>query len=451
MSLWGLIPAAANFAFAAYNKPKKIKMNDKYLNSYIANLRGDKISGDVRQKALEAESKVIGAKTGRAMRNIQSMEADPQQKTQAIVDLYSKENEALGGASDRASRLQEQRDSQISQSQRGIEEYIAKTKTQIEMQNDLQQDQYKKNIVGAGINLAASGAAAFGQQAQEAKALEAGKQQDLTFIESLGMKPEDVTPENITSMLDAGTITVDQAKTLITRTTPTEKPASTVTRFEGGMKNTYNVMNDGSETIKNSVELQTTDDTKIYSTKEEQVFNQDTNSFETESVSRNKAGIIVKTSESTRELKPTEAPTISPTQQRVVERAKADLQITANEIDRVKTNISEIVEDASLEEINKVSKLNRSIIELQDLIRSDAPVSDEQFQQMIDTLKKASVNLPQTLKEQFLIDEGYNPEASIERFQDIWTNKVSKELSKNLAATGRLTEVLDEFGEYEVK
>jgi len=448
MSLWGLIPAAANFAFAAYNKPKKIKMNDKYLNSYIANLRGDKISGDVRQKALEAESKVIGAKTGRAMRNIQSMEADPQQKTQAIVDLYSKENEALGGASDRASRLQEQRDSQISQSQRGIEEYIAKTKTQIEMQNDLQQDQYKKNIVGAGINLAASGAAAYGEGLEASKALEAQKGQDVAYLKSLGIPPENMTVEGITHMVEQGTITAEKGGALLSRTTPTEKPASTVTRFEGGMKNTYNVMNNGSETIKNSIELQTTDDTKIYSTKEEQVFNQETNSFKTESVSRNKAGIIVKTSESTRELKPTEEKTISPTQQRVVDRAKADLKITANEIERA---FKDVMVGTTLGNESEVRPANKAVRDVQKLIRSDAPVSQEQFQQAIDSLKLASTQLPQTLKEEFMIENGYNPKASIERFQNIWVNKMAHDLSKNLAATGRLTEVLDEFGEYEVK
>jgi len=217
MAIWSLLPSVAQFGASVINKPKKIKMNDKYLKSYLANLRGDKISGDVRQKALEAESKVIGKKTGRAMRTIQAGGATPAQKSQAIVDLYSKETEALGGASDRASRLQEQRNADIDTRQRGIEEYIAKTKSQIEMQNELQQDQYKRGIISSGIGLAGSVAGKLGQDAEKAKALEVQKGQDVAFIEKLGMKPEEVSPENITSMLESGQITADQAKALVTR------------------------------------------------------------------------------------------------------------------------------------------------------------------------------------------------------------------------------------------
>jgi len=217
MALWSLIPAAANLAVTAINKPKKIKYNDKYMQNYIASLRGKKVSGDVRQKALEAENKVIGKQTGRAMRKIDASGADPSQKADAIVNLYTKQNEAIGGASDRASRIQEERNASIDQRMSGAEEYVAKVRDQIRMQNEMNEDQYKSNLIGSGANLLATGVAQYGMDTAAKKATETATSQASAYIKSLGIDPENMTPEDIASMVENKTITPEMGQALITR------------------------------------------------------------------------------------------------------------------------------------------------------------------------------------------------------------------------------------------
>ncbi|MEA2037644.1 MAG: hypothetical protein U9O94_09105, partial [Nanoarchaeota archaeon] len=196
MSYWNLIPAASNLAMTAINKPKKISMDDTYLNRYLADLRGDKISGTMSRKVLEGESKIIGKQAGRSLRHIQAQEATPGQKTQAIVDLYKGSSEALGEASGRAGVIQSKENAQITQRQRDVEEYIARTKTQIEMQNEMAEDKWKSDMLGSGVNLAASGVAAYGQRQTELqKGFEAAK--------AGGLIGEDITKESYIAQMKA--------------------------------------------------------------------------------------------------------------------------------------------------------------------------------------------------------------------------------------------------------
>jgi len=529
MPLWNLLPAAAGLAVTAINKPKKIKMNDKYLKSFTANLRGEKISGDVRQKALEAESKVIGKATGRSLRNIQSQEADPAMKSQAIVDLYSKQSEALGGASDRASRLQEERNVGIDTQRRGIDEYIAKTKTQIDMQNELQEDDWKKNLVGQGLGLAAQGAATLGMDAyNKSQALQKGfegakaagtfsgtledytelsqkrgftdpatynkalegdrsKLQNKSYISAItefgktGELPKDFDASTL-SQRQQGSLAMMQAEE---DTAKRKKIATTIDQAQKlGIDldlGTPDAPIDVDVAVYNANEKMKKDFAKAmdfpysniaaeYTKNEKDFMNQSSDELSnamslymsgngTSDIISGLSDIMDTTKDegdktkifnmlntlSQRQSTTIGSGSMTRKETNAVERAKSDLQIAANEIDRVFQDIP-----ITTETEEEIQPLNQAIREVQELIRSDAQVSKEQFQQIIDTLKDASANLPQTMKEKFLREEGFDPEASLERFQNIWTNKISKELSKNLAATGRLTETIDPFAEFEV-
>ena len=65
------------------------------------------------------------------------------------------------------------------------------------------------------------------------------------------------------------------------------------------------MFDDGTEKVKSTEEIKETDDTKIFSTQVERIWNAETNSFRTGEVSRNKAGDIVKTKTEISEQKPT--------------------------------------------------------------------------------------------------------------------------------------------------
>jgi hypothetical protein len=529
MPLWNLLPSAASFVSKAVNKPKPIKMNDKYLKAFTANLRGEKISGDVRQKALEAESKVIGKRTGTALRNIQATEATPAQKTQAVVDLYKKEGEAVGGASDRASRLQEERNVGIDTQRRGVEEYLAKTKDRISMENELREDDWKKDMIGSGVGLLAGGVGQLGQDAYNKKqALQKGfeeakagglipETETIETYEQTATNVDIADPANYNKFLETGKTerqttafndvlgkfakTGELPKDFDMETISPEMQRNVATMQAGEditKRKTIAATIDQSQKLGIDLDLGTPEepidiDTAVYNANEkmkqefadisgfkynELTFDQDVKDYHAQSsdelsnamslyMSGNGTSDIISglsdimdttkdegdqtkifnmyNTLSQRQKTAIGSGSMTRKETNAVERAKADLQIAANEIDRVFQDIP-----ITTETEGEIRPLNQAIREVQELIRSDAQVSKEQFQQIIDTLKDASANLPQTMKEKFLREEGFDPEASLERFQNIWTNKISKELSKNLAATGRLTETIDPFAEFEV-
>jgi len=224
MSVWSLLPAAAGFLTTALTKPQKQQYSSKYMDYYLANLRGEKVSGDVRRLSMMGDIQAIGKSTGRALRSIRAEETDPGARTSAIVDLYKGEGELLGEASQRANILQAQESARISERQSTAEMYQARVKDEITRANQIAEEEWKSRMLAGGVGLAASGVAMFGEQALQQKALLEGQQQDISFIEKLGMKPEEITPEIISSMLEKGEITADQAKILITRKPEKIKP-----------------------------------------------------------------------------------------------------------------------------------------------------------------------------------------------------------------------------------
>ena len=223
MSYWSLLPAAAGFLTTALTKPKKQTYSSEYMDRYLANLRGEKVSGDVRRLSMMGDIKAIGKSTGKALRQIRAEETDPGIRTSAIVDLYKGEGELLGEASQRANILQAQESARISERQSTAEMYQARVKDEIARANEIAEEEWQSRMMAGGVGLAASGVAMFGEQALQQKALLEGQQQDIAYIKSLGIDPESMTSEGIAHMVEQGTITAEQGQSLITRKPEVER------------------------------------------------------------------------------------------------------------------------------------------------------------------------------------------------------------------------------------
>jgi len=173
MSLWSLLPAAASTAALAMNKPKKsdYRLNTGYIKKYIASLRGRKNDRQVYNMAMRPMVKAIGQQTGRARRNIEASSAryglsgsgiEAQQKLSANKAALS----ALTGAHEKAALRQQAENYRIDKS---IDYAIQREGYHTARANlafNQAKTQYRRNLTGGIVNLAAQGAAQIGQTMQ---------------------------------------------------------------------------------------------------------------------------------------------------------------------------------------------------------------------------------------------------------------------------------------------
>jgi len=315
--LYPLITGGISLATQIATKPKKRESATGYMDKYIANLQGDLAKKETYHTMMRSQLGAIGKATSSARREAKYL-GELKGTGGGILSaemqrIQQGQNQSISQASDQANEAQRRESvgmqSQLREAQMMREQIVQQTREA----NDLQDQQFTQGLIQTGLQTAGQVGMGALQAGQEATKL-AQEQAQQTVLNTQQQSQLKVLTDSgkyadtaLNEMVTAGQITAQQAIETL-KMLGKEKattPKSTRTAFEGNQKVKYNVFEDGTEEMISTVEIQETDDTTIASTNIERVWNSATNSFESKSVSKNKAGEVIKTKSSTLEQKPT--------------------------------------------------------------------------------------------------------------------------------------------------
>jgi len=359
--LYPLITGGISLATQIATKPKKRESATGYMDKYIANLQGDLAKKETYHTMMRSQLGAIGKATSSARREAKYL-GELKGTGGGILSaemqrIQQGQNQSISQASDQANEAQRRESvgmqSQLREAQMMREQIVQQTREA----NDLQDQQFTQGLIQTGLQTAGQVGMGALQAGQEQMNLQAGanEQAEVQRQESNALNLQtniaDYSVDEIADLVRQGHVDTNVAIDAIKlkqkpdkpstwktgynkqgeqieyqeiggiaydakggkidwgdiniKATTARKPKSTRTEFEGNQKVKYNVFEDGTEEMISTVQQKESDDTTIVSTNIERVWNSATNSFESKSVSKNKAGEVIKTKSSTLEQKPT--------------------------------------------------------------------------------------------------------------------------------------------------
>jgi hypothetical protein len=194
MSLWALLPAAVNFGVNYMNRPqeKDYRPNTKYLEKYISSLRGRQNENQTYRQMMEPGLRQIGSQTQQARHG---MEYDLNRMGMGSSGAAVAGNLALNRqALDQTSQMHSQAAmAQAAENRAGgdriieAEAQIGQAKEAAQQQYDQATRQWRNQMVGGALGLAAEGVAGHMQQVNADQELLAGAQSQMSVTDpSLG-------------------------------------------------------------------------------------------------------------------------------------------------------------------------------------------------------------------------------------------------------------------------